>query len=338
MTGAQFSLLHLSLFFRMMIAIRVRYYSCLHSPSWRNPSSPLSLSLLSYKLTYLVWWLVGCCCAADRHTSLSLFSSLLVQSNSYFANIVRSYERAAKRYTKDWQACKFDSLFFILSLSSYVRERSFIHVRWTCLVLHAGWTGRWTHTHTHMHLARALYFLGRSVTSTGEYTSLTDDVKFLPMKTFRLIDSLKWRIFKCSTEEKKKKKKKMKNFYSCHSSNRRLMHLNIIAYIYVMGEKWDMIMSQFTFTTENQMVSYAYEMSRNGKKSETVQCQMIRERERERQHMHVGKCNDVSERWSWKSMRRVCVCSIQSFIRFIIRQVLYLYGVCWCEWQGWGVQ
>lgn len=178
-----------------MIAIRVRYYSCLHSPSWCNPSS--SSPLLSHRLTYLVWWLVGCCWAADRHTSLNLFFPVLVQSNSYFANIARTNEQYSDiRKTNRHVSSILRSFFYVCT-----NVRSSMYDEHVSLCMPVGQRGE------HTCISRSL---GHSVTNAGgggEYTALTDDVKFLPTrKTFTLIDSMKWRIFKCSTEEKKKMK------------------------------------------------------------------------------------------------------------------------------------
>ncbi len=90
------------------VAIRAQYYSCLHSPSWCNPSFLL--------LTYLVWWLVGCYWTVDRHTPLhlSFFYSRPIQLLfcQYRIYTHERYERLTVMYI----------VFFFFFSSSYVRS------------------------------------------------------------------------------------------------------------------------------------------------------------------------------------------------------------------------
>jgi hypothetical protein len=72
-----------------MVAIIVQY-ACLHSSLWCNP-------LISvHTMTYLVWWLLGCCWDVDRHAQLNLFFSF--SSNIQF--LFCQYHTYTRTWTK----------------------------------------------------------------------------------------------------------------------------------------------------------------------------------------------------------------------------------------------
>jgi hypothetical protein len=97
------------------------YNSCLHSPLWCNPF----LFLISYKMTYLVWWLVGFYWDADRHVLFNLFFStntILILPISYIRTNER-YERVIVMYVVFF----FFFVIHIMKMSRFAPVRR----RWT---------------------------------------------------------------------------------------------------------------------------------------------------------------------------------------------------------------